>query len=88
MFYLHLQTIVQVLYIRLKLYILRFEPLVIAVLLRVLDLEDVELALLLLQCGFDLLNLSVLQEFVPHLLHLGPQVTNSPLQLVPLNREL
>ena len=53
-----------------------------------LDLEDVELALFLLQRGFDLLNLSVLQEFVPHLLHLGPQVTYSPLQLVPLNREL
>ena len=53
-----------------------------------LDLEDVELALFLLQRGFDLLNLCALQEFVSHLLHLGPQVTNPPLQLVPLDREL
>ena len=85
MFYLHLKAVIQVLYISLELNILSLEPLVIAILLRVLDLEDVELALFLLQRGFDLLNLLVLQEFVSHLLHLGPHVTNSSLKLVPLN---
>ena len=53
-----------------------------------LDLEDVELALFLLKRGFDLLNLLILQELLLHLLHLGPHVANSPLQLVPLDRQL
>ena len=85
---LHLESVIEVLDIRLQLHILFSESRQFNVLLRVLDLDDVEFALTTVKIRAHLLDLSLFKLFLLNLQYLGLQVDHSLLELIPLLRHL